>query len=283
MVGTAIINSKKNSPGWNPGFSGEYRMLNNFFTNNGENDMKSYLVSLVLLFSAAVFVSCQESKPVAKAEKAELVSAVVTKEAQAAMTPQAVLDDLMKGNERYRANKLTARDLPAQVSATTSGQSPKAIILSCVDSRVPVEMVFDQGVGDVFVARVAGNAENEDLLGSIEYAVGVAGSKLVMVMGHESCGAVKSGVDKLDVGSDNVTHLLNQFEEAINSVDGKRDSNDKTYLANVVKANVNKTVDDIRTRSNIVRQLEDEGKISVVGTYYSLQDGSVQMVMAGAN
>ena len=245
--------------------------------------MKSYMLAVLLLFSAVAFINCQESKPAAKAEKAELVSAVVTKEAQAAMTPQAVLDDLMQGNERYRANKLTARDLPAQVAATSSGQSPKAIILSCVDSRVPVEKVFDQGVGDIFVARVAGNAENEDLLGSIEYAVGVAGSKLVMVMGHESCGAVKSGVDKLDVGSENVTHLLNQFEEAITSVDGERDSKNKTYLANVVKANVNKTVDDIRSRSKIVKQLEDEGKISVVGTYYSLQDGSVQLVAAGAN
>ena len=165
--------------------------------------MKVFIKFIVLLSLAVLLANCQQAEKTAKAEmKQDLVSAVMDKDSQSAMSPDAVLKDLMSGNERYKSNKLTARDLPAQVNSTTSGQFPKAIILSCVDSRVPVELVFDQGVGDVFVARVAGNAENKDLLGSIEYAVGVAGSKLVMVMGHESCGAVKSAIDKLDVGSE---------------------------------------------------------------------------------
>ncbi len=236
---------------------------------------KFFLVaSLALILS-----SCQQAEKTAQAEtKAPLVAEVMSKTSQSVMTPDDVLNNLMSGNDRYRSNKLTARDFPAQVSATTSGQFPKAIILSCVDSRVPVEMVFDQGVGDVFVARVAGNAENKDLLGSIEYAVGVAGSKLVMVMGHESCGAVKSAVDKLDVGSENVDNLLSQFEPAITGTEGERNSSDKAYLTNVVKANVSQTVKDIRSRSGIVKQLEDQGKISVVGAYYSLKDGSVKLV-----
>jgi len=230
-------------------------------------------ISIALLFLS----SCAE-KPVPKVEATPLVSAINSKDVQKATSPQAVVEDLMAGNKRYMKNDLTARDLPAQVKATTGGQAPKAIVLACVDSRVPVEMAFDQGVGDIFVARVAGNAENEDILGSIEYAMGVAGSKVLMVLGHESCGAVKSGIDKLDVGSSNVTHLLDNFEPAIAAVDGERNSKDKTYMANVVKANVKQTVADIRTRSSIIKGLEDSGKAQIVGAYYSLQDGSVTVV-----
>ena len=238
--------------------------------------MRRLKITLVLVFSMIFAVGY--SKTTGENGDKKLVREVMTKELQQSMTPDAVLADLIAGNERYLKNELIRRDLPAQVKATTTGQNPKAVILSCIDSRVPVEMVFDQGVGDVFVARVAGNAENEDVLGSIEYAVGVAGSKLVMVLGHEACGAVKSAVDKLDVGSENVTHLLNQFEPAIQQTAGERDSKNKAYLASVVKANVHVTVDDIRSRSRIVKQMEDDGKISVVGAYYSLKDGEVHIL-----
>ncbi|KAA3618816.1 MAG: carbonic anhydrase [Calditrichaeota bacterium] len=207
-----------------------------------------------------------------------MISSVMTQESQTEMTTNEILNDLLEGNRRFVKNSLNLRNLPAQVKATTSGQFPKAVILSCIDSRVPVELVFDQGIGDIFVARVAGNVENEDVLGSIEYSVGVAGSKLIMVLGHESCGAVKSAVKKLDVGSENVTFLLNQIEPAILSIAGERDYKDKNYLADVIKSNVKLTIEDIRKRSAIVRNLEAEGKIQIVGAYYNLHDGSVSLL-----
>jgi len=243
--------------------------------------MKKYLFLLTPFFALALLSACNQpaqDTSDATSDAEELTAAVMTKADQDAMTPQAALDDLMAGNARYMQNDLTARDLPAQVQGTTDGQFPKAVILSCIDSRVPVEMVFDQGVGDVFVARVAGNVEDEDVLGSIEYAVGVAGSKVVMVLGHEACGAVKSAVDQLDVGSENVTHLLGQIEPAIANTEGERDASDKKYLSDVIHTNVEMTLDDIRSRSAIVRQLEEEGKIKLVGAYYSLHDGSVTLM-----
>jgi len=234
--------------------------------------------SISVIFLLFVFVGCAEKTPAPVEEAVELVSSINTKEIQTATSPQAVVDDLMAGNKRYVKGELTALDLPAQIKATTGGQSPKAIILSCVDSRVPVEMAFDQGVGDVFVARVAGNAENEDILGSIEYAMGVAGSKVLMVLGHESCGAIKSAIDKLDVGSGNVDALLGQLEPAVVATEGDRDSKDKAYVANVVKQNVKQTMADVRSRSAIISGLENDGKAKIVGAYYSLKDGSITLV-----
>lgn len=206
------------------------------------------------------------------------VKTVMTKEMQESMTPDAVLEDLMKGNERYVSGKMTWWDLPAQISATTNGQYPKAVVVACIDSRVPVEYIFDQGVGDIFVVRVAGNIENEELLGSMEYGVGVAGSKLLMVLGHENCGAVKSAIKKVDVGSENVTSLLNEIEPAVAGVEGERDVKNKEYFDKVVKNNVHETIKDIRKRSSIISSMEEEGKIKVVGAYYSLQDGKVSIL-----
>lgn len=206
------------------------------------------------------------------------VKTVMTKEMQEQMTPEAALKDLMDGNKRYVSKKMINRDLTAQVAASTDGQFPKAIVLGCVDSRVPVEYIFDQGIGDIFVGRVAGNVEDLDMLGSLEYGLGVAGSKLLMILGHENCGAVKSAIKKVDVGSDNVTHLLNEIEPAILEVEGERDIKNKAYFNEVVKNNVRQTVEDIRKRSHIISNLEKEGKIKVVGAYYNLHDGSVTLL-----
>lgn len=142
---------------------------------------------------------------------------------------------------------------------------------------MPVELVFDQGIGDVFVARVAGNTEDESILGSMEYATAVAGSKLVMVLGHEACGAVKAGIDKFEAG-DNVAHLMSTIEPAIEKVGGERDSSDKDYVEEVVKTNVEMTIDDIRERSPIMAGLEKEGKIKIVGAYYDLHTGEVVLL-----
>jgi len=146
---------------------------------------------------------------------------------------------------------------------------------------VPVEYIFDQGVGDIFVVRVAGNIEDEVLLGSMEYGLGVAGSKLLMVLGHENCGAVKSAIKKVDVGSDNVTSLLNEIEPAIQKTEGKRDEKSKEYFDAVVKNNVIQTIEDIRNRSSIISSLENDGKIKVIGAYYSLTDGKVTILANG--
>ncbi len=204
-------------------------------------------------------------------------SGVMTKDLQTKLTTDAALKDLMDGNKRFVANRPDKLDMPAQVKATSTGQYPKAVILSCIDSRVPVEMVFDQGIGDIFVARVAGNTEDESILGSMEYATAVAGSKLVMVLGHEACGAVKAGIDKFEAG-DNVAHLMSTIEPAIEKVGGERDSSDKDYVEEVVKTNVEMTIDDIRERSPIMAGLEKEGKIKIVGAYYDLHTGEVVLL-----
>ncbi|MDZ7741219.1 MAG: carbonic anhydrase family protein [Bacteroidota bacterium] len=208
----------------------------------------------------------------------EKVTEVMTKQMQDQLTPDAVLEDLLQGNERYVSGELISRDLPAQIEATTDSQYPKAVVLACIDSRVPVEYIFDQGVGDIFVVRVAGNIENTELLGSMEYGLGVAGSKLLMVLGHENCGAVKSAIQKVDVGSDNVTALLNEIEPAIQSVEGERNANDKSYFDHVIKNNVHLTIENIRNRSSIISDLEKEGKVKIVGAYYSLADGKVSIL-----
>ncbi len=244
--------------------------------------MKNYSVLIGLLLLA--LVSCNQSgKKTAQADEkdqssAMIISEVMTKQDQAGMTPDEVLHDLLAGNERYVSGEMISRDLPEQVSASTNGQYPKAVVLACIDSRVPVEYIFDQGIGDIFVARVAGNIEDEVLLGSMEYGLGVAGSKLLLVLGHENCGAVKSAIDEVDVGSANVTALLDKIEPAVQATQGERDGTNKEYFEAVIKNNVSQTIDDIRNRSAIISGLEKDGKIKVVGAYYSLADGKVTLL-----
>jgi carbonic anhydrase len=247
--------------------------------------MKKPLLLSVVGLSALFIVACnqidQTQSTEAESVSAAKIETVMTKQMQDELTPDAVLKDLMEGNQRYVSGEMQNRDLPAQVAATTDGQYPKAVILACIDSRVPVEYIFDQGVGDIFVARVAGNIEDEELLGSMEYGVGVAGSKLVMVLGHENCGAVKSAIHQVDVGSENVDALLSHLEQAILEIDGNRDAKNKAYFNDVIKNNVNQTVEDIRSRSAIISSLEKEGKVKVVGAYYSLTDGKVSILDEG--
>jgi carbonic anhydrase len=202
--------------------------------------------------------------------------------AQKALTPDAVLEDLMAGNARFVKGELTNyKSLPQQVAATAKGQYPQAIILACVDSRVPVEMVFDQRVGDVFVARVAGNMENVDILGSMEFATAAAGSKLVMVLGHESCGAIMGACDHVQMG--NLTALLEKLQPAVLDVADQypadaRNSGNAAFVDDVVRANVKRTIADIRRDSPVLAGLEEKGTIKIVGAYYDLEDGSVSLV-----
>lgn len=204
----------------------------------------------------------------------------VSADEQKKLNPQAVLDGLMAGNQRYVEGRLSDPNIKARIEASSLGQHPKAVILSCLDSRVPVELVFDQGIGDIFVGRVAGNVENEDQLGSMEFATKAAGAKLVMVLGHEACGAVKGACDGVEMG--NLTALLSKIKPAVDAVEGyddsSRNSGNSEFVAKVVEQNVRQTVSDIRSRSEVLAEMEKNGEIMIVGALYSLHDGSVRLL-----
>ncbi|MFK7990407.1 MAG: carbonic anhydrase family protein [Sandaracinaceae bacterium] len=203
------------------------------------------------------------------------IDEIFTKEQQEALTPDAVIAALQAGNGRYVAGDRTAWDHRAQIPKAAGGQHPMAIVLSCVDSRVLVEEVFDCGIGDLFVARVAGNFVNTDMLGSMEFACAVSGSKVVVVLGHQSCGAVKSTIDGADLG--NITPMLKNIAPAVSAVDGfdDRTTNNPDFVHAVVEKNVQLTLARIRAESPALAELEAENKIKIVGAVYSLDDGSV--------
>jgi carbonic anhydrase len=242
----------------------------------------------VTIFTLFIFASCSEgnqqsnqnaaqSEPRQEAVKG-VVENVLTKEEQDALSPDMVIQSLKEGNKRFMRNDLTARDHSAQVRKSVKAQYPKAIVLSCVDSRVPVEDVFDRGIGDVFVARVAGNFVNEDILGSMEFACKVSGSKLVLVMGHEHCGAVKAAVDDVKLG--NITPMLSKIRPAVVSIDydGDRSSKNPEFVVKASISNVRNTIKKIRSDSPILKEMEDNGEIKIVGAIYDMDDGSVDFL-----
>ena len=204
----------------------------------------------------------------------------ITKDVQEALTPNMVLQDLLEGNNRFTQGSPEGADNSALVSQTTVGQFPKAVVLACIDSRVPVETVLDQAIGDIFVARVAGNFENIDILGSLEYSCKVAGSKLVLVLGHESCGAVKAACDEVKLG--NITAMLDNIMPAVRKstkeVEGEANSSNKAFVAKTVENNVKLTINRIREKSEILTDMEDNGEIAIVGGVYSLHTGKVEML-----
>lgn len=207
-----------------------------------------------------------------------LVEDVLTEKQQKALTPTKVIKMLKEGNKRFINNDLTARDHSKQVRKATHGQFPKAIILSCVDSRVPVEDVFDRGIGDVFVARVAGNFVNEDILGSMEFACKVSGSKLILVLGHEHCGAVKAAVDNVKVG--NITSMLKKIRPAVKDVKykGDRSSKNPEFVHMVCEQNVRNTIEQIRKKSPILAEMEEKKEIKIVGGVYDMDTGEVDFL-----
>lgn len=226
------------------------------------------VICLCLLISVAL---AQSNEP--------LVSHVLTQEEQDALTPDAVLKLLQDGNQRFVSGTVTSRDHTAQVRAAASGQFPKAIILSCVDSRVPVEDVFERGIGDIFVARVAGNFENTDILGSMEFATKVAGAKLILVLGHGECGAVKAAIDGAELG--NITAMLTNIASAVEALadyDGDKNSSNAEFVRMVTHKNVHMTVDDIRERSPVLKGMEDGGQIKIAGAVYDMQTGAVKFL-----
>ena len=214
-----------------------------------------------------------------KTEQTQVVNHVMTKEQQAALTPDAVVQDFIEGNKRFHSGVKTVRDHSEQIRKAVPGQFPKAVVLSCSDSRVPVEDVFDQGLGDIFVGRVAGNFVNEDLLGSMEFACKVAGAKLILVMGHQHCGAVKGAIDDVKLG--NITAMLAKIKPAVQmSQDfaGEKTSKNDEFVEHVSENNVKYAMQQIREKSPILKEMENKGEIKIVGAFYRLTDGTLEFV-----
>ena len=204
--------------------------------------------------------------PMAETASEPRVERVLTAQEQAALTPDQVLRELKQGNKRFTSGTITSRDHSAMVRDAASGQFPKAMVLSCVDSRIPVEDVFDRGIGDMFVARVAGNFENTDILGSMEFATKVSGAKLILVLGHTDCGAVKAAIDGAELG--NITAMLKNIQPAIDELsgyEGEKNSANNEFVRMVTEKNIRLTMDDIRQRSEIMSVLEQEGQLKIVG------------------
>jgi carbonic anhydrase len=221
-------------------------------------------VSFLALSAAIVLPDALNAAPPA--------ATVQTKESQAAMTPAKALDALKDGNKRFVAGKSIQKDLPAKVKATKDGQYPFAAVLSCMDSRVPAEIVFDQSIGDLFSIRVAGNVVNADNLGSLEYAAKVVGVKLIVVMGHTACGAVKGAIDDVKVG--NLTELLAKIQPAVKA-SGPGSSKDHAYVDKVGEANVRQSMKEIKEKSPVLKDMISSGAVGLVGGMYDLETGTV--------
>lgn len=238
--------------------------------------MKKLNVFAVLVLGSFLINACTQKESQPQTQAVQLASAVVTDEIQNEKSPQQIIREMADGNERFINNRLTSRDYQAQVKATAGGQYPEAIVISCVDSRVPVEKVFDKGVGDIFVARVAGNFVNEDILGSAEFATAVAGSKVVVIMGHEACGAVKAAIDGVEMG--NITAMLDKIEPAVDmseNFNGEQSSSNNEYVTEVVNNNVRNTIAEMRENSPIIAELERNGDVVIAGAFYDLDTGKV--------
>lgn len=205
-------------------------------------------------------------------------SGSLTKEQRDRMTPSQVIDELKNGNERFRAQKMTPRDYLAEKRASAAGQYPAAVILGCLDSRVPVEIIFDAGIGDAFVGRVAGNVVSDDMLGSMEFACRVSGAKAVLVLGHTACGAVKGAIDDVVLG--NLTGLLARIKPAISATksDGEKSSKNAQYVDAVARTNVALSLGEVRRRSPILEDLEKNGSIKIAGAMYDLATGRVDFI-----
>lgn len=238
---------------------------------------KNVLMLLGLLFLTTFSVKKGLSQTADSLKNQDLlVQKVLTLEERAQLTPDQILQQFKDGNERFRTNNSTKRDHTAQIRMSVVGQYPKALVLSCVDSRVPVEDVFDQGLGDVFVGRVAGNFVNEDLLGSMEFACKLAGAKLILVMGHQHCGAIRGAIDDVKLG--NLTGLLAKIKPAVKiSQDfvGEKTSKNEAFVRFVAQNNVKLTIENIRKKSPILREMEQKGEIKIVGAFYMLTKGEL--------
>lgn len=204
-----------------------------------------------------------------------------TSESQSTITPARALEFLKEGNERFVSNLKVNRNLLQQANDTRDGQWPFAVILSCIDSRTSAELIFDQGLGDVFSIRIAGNVVNTDIMGSLEFACKVAGSRLIVVLGHTSCGAIKGACDHIEMG--NLTELLSKIQPAVYEEKevtdpAKRNSRNNQFVENVTKLNVRRTVRSIVNRSYILEQMIENGEVAIIGAIHHLNSGKVDFL-----
>src|SRR6476660_248524 len=242
------------------------------FLNHGTVDRRRFL--------GAALGACSMCLPlgVSALQLAPDMSRSLTKAERDSMTPSQVLDELKKGNERFRAGKMAPRDYLAEKRSSAAGQYPAAVILGCLDSRVPAEIVFDAGIGDIFTGRVAGNVVNDDMLGSMEFGCAASGSKLVLVVGHTACGAIKGAIDDVVLG--NLTGLLARIKPAIpqTKFEGQKSSKNPGYVDAVARTNVKLALENIRRRSPVLADLEKKGSIQITGAMYNLANGVVDFV-----
>jgi len=233
--------------------------------------MKKYFILLTVSF---LVFSCNEKK----VNDQEVIPIhVLTQEEQQRLTPDEVIQDLKDGNKVFASDKLTVRNSTELVREASLGQHPEAVVLSCIDSRVPVEDVFNKAIGEIFVARVAGNIVDEDILGSLEYACKVSGSKVIVVLGHEYCGAIKASIDGVKLG--NVTAVLEKIDPAIaeakHDFNGETTSKNHEFVDQVCKFNVINSLNVIRQNSPILKEMEEKGEIKIVGAIYDIKTGKV--------
>ena len=202
----------------------------------------------------------------------------LTKEQRDKLTPAEIIEQMKAGNERFRSGKPQHRDLVREAKATAKGQYPAAIVFGCVDSRVPAEVVLDYGIGDIFSGRVAGNIADEDIMGSMEFACKAAGAKVVLVMGHTACGAIKGAIDDVKLG--NLTALLAKIRPAVEATQytGERTAKNYAFVDAVARKNVELTIAKIREQSPVLRELEASGSIKIAGSMYNLETGTVEFL-----
>jgi carbonic anhydrase len=201
-------------------------------------------------------------------------------ESQASITPKKALEFLKEGNHRFVNNLKLNRNLLSQVNDTRDGQWPFAVVLSCIDSRTGAELIFDQGLGDIFSVRIAGNIVNSDILGSMEYACKVAGSKLILVVGHSKCGAVASACKDVKLG--NITELLSKIRPAVIEVQEESpylENTSTAFIEKVAHININNTVEQILEKSSILKELFENGEIGLAGGYYDVESGEMEFTL----
>jgi carbonic anhydrase len=204
----------------------------------------------------------------------------LTKEMQSSISPKMALELLIEGNKRFVNNLKVNRNLLQQANETSYGQHPFAVILSCIDSRTSAELIFDQGLGDIFSIRIAGNIINEDILGSMEFACKVAGSKIIVVLGHTKCGAIKGACDHIEMG--NLTALLSKIRPAVDdeiTTHENRNSNNTNFVENVAKINVKRTVQSVLERSPILKSLIENNEIGIIGGIHDISSGQVDFFL----
>jgi carbonic anhydrase len=241
---------------------------------------KELIVVMAIGITFVTFMSCNSSTKSVTQIIVNSKSNVMTKSEQDLLTPNQVLQEFKEGNKRFNSGNITQREHSEEIrKVATDGQFPKAMVLSCLDSRVPVEDVFDQGIGDVFVGRVAGNFVNTDLLGSMEFACKVAGAKLILVMGHQHCGAVKGAIDDVHLG--NITAMLSNIKPAVEmskNFEGEKSSKNEAFVKVVAQNNIKNTIAQIRAKSDILKEMETKGEIKIVGAFYTLRTGKLEFV-----